>query len=410
MIKIKDEYGLLKKYVESFNEQSINNETAGVISFFTILGQVFKNQFIVPSLSGNIDIRVSCFWLQDARSGKSVSWNFMNNIAERVNLVCESPTEWSDAGLIGTIEKSKDGEIEIMPGILDGCDILQIDEASSLFAKKNYNQSTMMYFQIVLNYLFSKTNIIEKQLKAGKITCKPHCSLWLTSFPPKEVVDEVIEKGFFQRVLFYPNKISIKDKKMVSNIRIGGFWQINKNKDTTINEISDTINDLRKFYKDIYKPKSYLLPNNIDNAINIVRNKIDGFYRHIDKMNFNNEKIMSSFISNFENNITIFSTLLAISRKSKCVESIDILQAYEILYEIFVNISSWLEEERSDIHKEKSDLIKIVNKIKDKDGWIHRATLTKTIVKDLAVSNKTAQNKVNEITKIRVKDKIKVNI
>lgn len=395
MIEIKEEYELLNNYLYLFEQQSINNTTAGIISFFVIMGQCFKNQFTIPIGAINIDIRVSCFWLQDARSGKSISWDFIYDVADKCGLVCESPDEWSDAGLIGTIEMDKSGDVTPIPGILENCDILQIDEASALFAKKSYNQSTILYLQKTLNYLGSKTSIITKQLKAGMVECKPHCSLWLTSFPPREVIDEVLDKGFFQRVIFYPNKVSMGEKKAVSNIRLGGLWSAFTDEEINIKSISNHIMNLKVYYKS--KGDDVLPPNDIRKAISMVRNKIRGLYKHIEPMENNNEKIMGSFMSNFENNIAVFSTILAISRKSHYIEEIDINQSYAILYEIFENISSWIETERTDDFKADRDLVRIVAELKDTEGWIRKSKLIKQIVEDCKVVKKTAYNRVEKI-------------
>ena len=331
-------------------------------------------------------------------TSNSIAWDFINDISNGVGLFCESPDEWSDAGLLGSIETEKDGEIIEIPGILDKCDILQIDEASALFQKKNYNQSTILYLQKALNYLHSKTNVIVKRLKAGEVVCKPHCSLWLTSFPPREMIDEVLEKGFFQRVIFYPNIISLDQRKEISNVRSSVFWTRSNDKEINVKSISTDIMNLKTHYKN--GEKNTLEPYNHQNAIALVNNKIRGLYKIIEPMENSNQKIMSSFLPNFENNILIFSTLLAISRKSEIVERMDIIQAYDILYDIFTNISSWIETERTDNFKADKELIKIANELKDAEGWILKSEFAKRIENQCKVVKKTAYNRISKIQTI----------
>ena len=69
-LELRPEYELLHEYLKLYNQKSINNETAGLISFFVIMGQVFKNKFIVPVGDSYFDVRVSFFWAQGSRSGK----------------------------------------------------------------------------------------------------------------------------------------------------------------------------------------------------------------------------------------------------------------------------------------------------------------------------------------------------
>ena len=102
-------------------------------------------------------------------------------------------------------------------------------------------------------------------------------------------------------------------------------------------------------------------------------------------MEINNQIIISTFMSNFENNLFIFSTLLAISRRSDAVENTDILQAYEILSGVFMNISSWIETERSDDFKSDRELVRIANELKDKDGWVKRSVFVKKIINQCKV-------------------------
>lgn len=401
MIEIRQEYELLSDYLHLFNQQSINNETAGIISFFVIMGQTFRNQFMIPIGALKLDVRVSCFWLQDTRSGKSISWDFINDISNAIGLYCESPDEWSDAGLIGTIEVDKTGEIIETEGILNKCDILQVDEASSLFMKKNYNQSTILYLQKTLNYLHSKTNVITKQLKGGEVICKPHCSLWLTSFPPREMIEEVLDKGFFQRVIFYPNRISLDERKEVSDIRSENYWFETENEKISVTSISNDIMNLKGYYKT--RGKDVLSPKDRNNTLPIIKNKIRGLFKLIEPMELSNQKIMASFLPNFENNMLIFSTLLAISRKSDYVERIDIEQTYTILYEIFSNISSWIETERTDNFKTNREVLKIAINLSDEDGWIKKSQFVKEIVKKCEVVDKTARNWIEKIQGISKK-------
>jgi len=223
------------------------------------------------------------------------------------------------------------------------------------------------------------------------------------------MIEEVLEKGFFQRVIFYPNNVSLEQRKEISNIRSGVFWTRNEDKEVSVKSISNEIMSLKSYYNN--KKKNTLDPYNHQNAIALVNNRIRGFYKIIEPMENTNQKIMSSFLPNFENNILIFSTLLAISRKVDIVERMDIIQAYEILYDIFTNISSWIETERTDNYKADKDLIKIANELKDEEGWIIKSEFVKRIESKCKVVKKTAYNRISKIQTIsKAGGLIKVNI
>ena len=73
-------YPILKGYLDHFNQVSKNNEIPGLLSFFFILGQASVGSVRIPVGGSNLDPRVSVFWIQDTRTGKSASYQIIEKV------------------------------------------------------------------------------------------------------------------------------------------------------------------------------------------------------------------------------------------------------------------------------------------------------------------------------------------
>ena len=73
-------YPILKGYLSHFKEVSKNNEIPGLLSFFFILGQAALPYVRIPVGGSNLCPRVSVFWIQDTRTGKSVAFEVIQKV------------------------------------------------------------------------------------------------------------------------------------------------------------------------------------------------------------------------------------------------------------------------------------------------------------------------------------------
>ena len=111
---------VLSGYLEHFREVSINNEIPGLLSFFFMQGQCALPYVRIPIGGSNIDPRVSVFWIQDTRTGKSVAYEIIESTMSQAGLQCVDYSTGTDAALVGSFTQDDDGAPVSREGVLAG--------------------------------------------------------------------------------------------------------------------------------------------------------------------------------------------------------------------------------------------------------------------------------------------------
>ena len=70
---------LVLTWTKQFGQVSRQNEFPAVLAYFTVLGQLMKDFVRIPYGYTTEDTRVHTCWTQNARSGKSVLNDFLND-------------------------------------------------------------------------------------------------------------------------------------------------------------------------------------------------------------------------------------------------------------------------------------------------------------------------------------------
>jgi len=371
--KAVQKFPVLEGYLHHFSQTSMMNEIPGLLSFFFIQGQVALPYVRIPTGDSHLDPRVHVFWIQPSRTGKSIAWNFISEIMERINVPYDSFASGTDAGLIGSTNAVLDenhkptGEFETVPGLLAGRKAINFDEGSILLTPNKHSQETVLYLQTACNAVGSNSNVLVKHMKGNKIECDSLVSLWITTYPPKGVKDYVLTKGIFQRVLLYWAHWDMGMRQEVSNTRLGTFWQRPKESDLTKDDVCDYFDEtqkrlqtrLRDFAQipwsvwdemndedrealvqhhmwDMFKPGL--------NYTKSLRDASEEIYGELVKMNPTMSEIVASFTPGIENYLGIISLHMALLDESWEIKEEHVEMAHEILHDLFLNLISWLED------------------------------------------------------------------
>lgn len=371
----------IKQYIERFGTVSFFNEFAGLLSYFFILGQALAPYMRIPIRGSHIDCRVHVYWLQASRSGKSVAYEFMSKVISQLGIEKEMFSAGSDARLIGTVEPkivydengkpTKEIEYEVVPGLLNGYKTLLFDEASILLTdSKAYFSDKILYLQQSMAPIGSETNVLVKHLVGGSVHTPSGVSLWMTTFPPKDIMTHVLEKGFFQRVFFYQRDVSAETRQTTSEHRLSGAYvpvpdqvwsyeSVAKN----IKEIHDEVRD-RLFsvagvtqeewdeLKDAEREEmaiqhAYGLFSIGPSYHAALLNAVDEYYDLINTIQ--NERIKEtamSFLPNVENYTMIFANIIAATMRSTVITSDHVVMATEIIYDNLHHTILWLEDKQ----------------------------------------------------------------
>lgn len=371
----------LRQYVERFSTVSFFNEYPALISYFFILGQTLCPFMRVPIHGAFLDCRVHMFWVQSARSGKSVAYEFMAKILKAVGVDTEKFSAGSDSKLIGTVEAKQvlndkgkptgELEYEVIPGLLNGYKTMLFDEASILLNdKKAYFSDKILFLQQSMAPIGTETNVLVNHLKGGSVYTPSGVSLWATTFPPKDIMAHVLGKGFFQRVFLVQRDVSSETRQTTSEHRVAGayvpvpdrLWSYDDLAEEIISirdEVKGRLLDAAGIDEEEWKGKSdsekeeiavanaYSLFTPGPNYHAALLSALDDYYLLIGSIQDEAIKeTAQSFLPNVENYTMIFSNLIASTMHSSVITADHVQMATEIIYDNLHNLILWLEQKQ----------------------------------------------------------------
>ena len=386
-------YPILRDYVDRFRKTSFYNETPALLSFFFLQGQAVVDYVRIPVWASYLDPRFHVFWIQPTRSGKSIAWEFIGEIARHASIDADMFTSGTDAGLIGSFQTHKDEDgnyyTEEVPGLLNGKKLLNFDEGSILLqpSPKQFFQEVILYLQQSMNPIGSHSNTLTKHMKDGKIETESRVSFWITTFPPAGVKEYVLTKGLFQRVLLFYAPWDNDKRMQVSKRRMRGLWsdemkEVRSTEDLEQHfievqslvrehlfacsnidgqmweDLDENIKEERAEREAIVRGAALQLfrkSRDFDAAVDMA---VEEFYRLVSGMDAKLSDVVLSFMPNIENYLNILATHLVLIEKNEArnsgnydpsevwtVRGEHIDMAMEILYDVYERLIVWLESD-----------------------------------------------------------------
>jgi hypothetical protein len=334
---------------------SYGNPNYSRLASHVLLGQCLKNSKIYfgPLY---IDPRVSIFVIQPSATGKSTPWGLIAKVAKEAGIAVDDVDEMTDAALIGTIEQediidpetgTKKTTYNKVMGKLASAELLHFDEGSMLLEKTQHSGHAMTWFQKALNPLDSEQSKCTKKLAHGdQIEFYPTCSLIITSHPLEGVLETILNKGFFQRIILYPRDVPIIERQNVE------YQRAEKLGDRAFVEPDIKSMGLKlQAIRAKWKNKDIVFAKNTKP---VIRARIQAFYDLIKDAHPRVKEIMATFIPRYDNYMYILAFHHCADRNGDVVEIEDVKYAFSVLYLLFKDLITWVEE--------TADFYKIGNK------------------------------------------------
>tara|TARA_R100001440_G_scaffold35191_1_gene54159 strand:+ start:19620 stop:21071 length:1452 start_codon:yes stop_codon:yes gene_type:complete len=434
----------IKEYIDRFNTVSFFNEFAGMLSLFYVTGQVIAPYVRVPIHGSHLDTRVHVYWIQQSRTGKSAAYEFTKQLLDACEVESAKFTSGSDAGLLGHVDQEPEYDEEGKPtgkmeykvtkGLLNGYKTLLFDEASVLLDdKKSYFSEKILYLQEAMAPIGSATNNLAKVLKGADIQVVSGVSIWATTFPPKDIMHHVLEKGFFQRVFLYQNDVSQEQRQTTSEHRLQGAYVPVPEKVWGYGELADFILEKRDQIRDrLLKAADLSLEDwdaMSDHERDMVANKhaydiftVDesyhaallnattDYYELVNQIHDANvRETATSFIPNLENYTMTFGNIIATLMSSSVITADHIMMATEIIYDNLHNLCIWLEQKQDFKAKKKRDAslhewkiayskCKKLAHSRSKRECVAKKELERVYAINQGVSKKTAERRLKKLT------------
>jgi hypothetical protein len=387
------EKNFISQFCTSFELYSYNNKKYGQLAAHVLLGQILKNIKVYYG-SFYIDPRVSLFLMQPSATGKSVVWDFIKGVGEKVSLRIDDIDEATDAGLVGSEEpeevldpetKTKTIVHNIVKGKLADNDILHYDEGKMLMNRGQYSSNTLSWFQKALNPIGTGQNVCKKNLAHSEIEIKPTCSLLITSHEIDNVLESILNTGFFQRIVFYPRYIPVDERKQNEMLRQDRFGiQFENSIDAEVlGEMLFQIIKETTDYKLVVDPAVYP----------VAKQYIDGRYKLINQTNERVKEIMATFIPRYDNLMDVFALHHSVVNHKTKIDVEDIKYGGSLSHELFQEVMTWVEENITLAKlnvKEKAyfdRLYQMWNSMeKDEYGYVNKLSLMKKFMEKWKLS------------------------
>jgi hypothetical protein len=374
----------IEKFTDIFGMYSLSNPTYGRLAAHLLIGLAVKDCKIY---SGPIyvDPRVSLFVIQPSATGKSTPWGFISKVASEAGITVDDIDEITDAALVGTIEseeiideesKTKKVQYNKVEGKLATSELLHFDEGSMLMESTQHSAHAMTWFQKALNPLGSEQSKCVKKLAHGdQIEFYPSCALLITSHPLEGVMEKILNKGFYQRILLYPRDVPIIERQGIE------YQRAEKLGERTFTEPDiKTMGEALQAIRAKYKGQEVKFNSNVRP---VVKAKIKAFYSIIKDAHPKVKEIMATFIPRYDNYMTIIAFHHMCDRNGERVEIDDINYAFTILYLLFKDLMVWVEE-NMDFYKlsnKESNYLRLLKMLIHKfvpstsDGWVLKSEI-----------------------------------
>lgn len=352
----------LTNYNNIFNQFSWNNEVYSKLLLHSLLSKVFSKIYI--SVRANvIDSRINLLLIQTQGSGKGKGMIMIKKIIERLNLNNETPirinsiSDYTDAGLIGTIVETKVGKEtlnSVKLGILseEYSDIIYMEEAKLILASsKNRKESNIFqYINTGLNSVFSGENVINKEMRLGRVSCRVNASFILTTYPTPLADVEGLKSGFYRRILTYYNNLSINELKENNTILTDSIIAsesksieyekiINSELDALKEEIKIYINNYNKMISDGYLRIG--IGSNV--GIYIEAKMVEYFKRYSKDLGEEEAKVLLSILTSYENYALIIASHRAVINNTSIISRDDIIYAFDIIDNVMMGLEKYID-------------------------------------------------------------------
>tara|TARA_R110001592_G_scaffold89044_2_gene261958 strand:+ start:2142 stop:3410 length:1269 start_codon:yes stop_codon:yes gene_type:complete len=392
---------VLEQWTDVFCEYSYNNERYAQLCLHLVLGQIYKNRFIIKG-SQRIDgrINIAAFW--DASGGKSAPYGFVRDMLMSAGKDVRDLDDFTDAALIGTWRQAEDADEEdeaeggliLEPGIMQLADVIHFDEASTLFMETQHTKKAINFLEKALNPIGSAHNLISKKLASGPaIEFHSDLSLYLTTYIPENIGQEFLNKGLMQRTLVLPKRLNFAQR--VDNLRT----DVDKLGRQTVTPeqyeaVRSTIVTLHR--QEVLRQNEEYYDLDWDPTREFVKNRAVRLLMMTEKLDAGVQSVATSLIARYTNFMYVIAMHSACIGGRRIVTKSDVEYAYEFIRTIMEHVLPWLEMDsgitRKDAKNEKlrNQLRKISQKLESsEDGYVLKSKLWETAENELKISQPT---------------------
>jgi len=315
---------------------------------------------------------------------------------KRRRFKCHKLGRMNAASLINTFEVDNKGNIvrdenEIEKpklGILESNDFIFSEEARQILTSNTEAFEIQEILMTAMETIGSINNVYTKQLTNYMEECPTRCtaSFALTTRPFGKIKQTLVESGLFQRLMFFPRKLSFEDRVAMQKKSSFAF-KAAKTKTPFATEFDRLIDELNKVCLFAHANFIDFDENKINGLLSFLHEKMMWFTNDVEQSVpvEDNRYILQSFVSRFKDNMVIMAFHSAAMRYSKVVERQDLQYAFDFFKTLYEGQKVWVSlsvEEDRDVKNEDKMMRMAIQQYLKAD--LNEATTLPELVKHMA--------------------------
>ena len=390
LLKIKE------RYLRVFEAVSHDNQIAGNLSFYMMLGAKFRNVKIVKKAFGALDPRISVLWIQNSRSGKTEAWEVIGNMLKMIGLTYINISEFTDAALMGSF--NSEGKLKSEP-ILGKFDILHWDEAAGLLHPGRFQKKTQEFVRNALDSVHATDSELKKVTGGGTTEVKPIETLWLTTTDPYHMPPEAVTGGFLLRLVVWPRFLTAESRNE-TNKRVIRALIISEKVESPFQELEE----IARIICDIKAPES----------IGINKEGAEILYGQIDEwgavatteLNVESSALIQESVLPYIEMTIRMASINAIIRGDTVITKWDLEQVLPLIKTVFTSFTDWgsnisLKTKTGRmIEEEKMDLLHIIytyyNITRGEEVVVPRKSFIDALSESRSISRRSATDRITK--------------
>lgn len=401
-------YGVISQWIKDHDKYAYRQEFTGILAFHALLGQKIKDIFIYKEkmtngnipLSHPIDLRINLILMRPSGTGKSVGLDFFNNVVKGIELVSRQPSDFTDAGLIGSVDKPDKFGPNITYGIFKDSDFITFDEAEILFENNPHKENTLRRFNIALNTYKQASQLIYKRMRWGELSYNPHFSTYFVSVPFFGF-EEKLKSGFPQRHLVFIEDEVINErlKSLREDISRISFTTSPDKREKLTAIGTQTYTYWKEIFENLQKFAAETQFKEAEDVKDYIERKIKPLFKETEKIKSNEvQGIMFSFLARYLDHLYRLVFHSAIIRQSSTIEKIDVDYAFSIIKKTYMSILYYIEVNTKTVSEKLQDKVitYIYSLMTESNPRIRAGDLIKSIQSRFKISQTTAYTMVNE--------------
>lgn len=403
----------LDYWMRCWDRVSYCNEISGQAMFHVVLGQALNTFKVYLEDDSEIDWRLHFLLIQDSGSGKGRGINMASKVFRHPKFLKieqfddKKPStsrkfkthklgRMNAPSMINTFEIDNKGNIvtddngleKVKLGILESNDFVFSEEARQILTSTTEAFELQEILMTAMEPIGSINNVYNKQLTNYVDECPTRCtaSFALTTRPFGKIKQTLVESGLFQRLMFFPRKLTFDDRVAMQKKSSFAF-KAARTKTPFATEFNKMIVELNKVCLFAHDNFIDFNTNNIDDLLSFLHEKMMWFTEDVESCVpvEDNRYILQSFVSRFKDNMVIMAFHSAAMRYSKVVERQDLQYAFDFFKQLYEAQKVWVSlsvEEDKEVKNEDTAMRNAITQHLKLD--LNEATTLPELVKHMA--------------------------